>query len=465
MANSSSPVCNRQAVVIGGSIAGLVAAKVLLNHFQQVTLIERDRFPAQPTFRPGVPQSQHVHALLVRGQRLLDQLFPGIVAELHHAGAPAVNWTADWQMLSLWGWFPQTTSDLNGVTVSRVLLEWLIYQRLQAFPNLTILEGCQVKGLLSTPDCTRVVGVNVHHPDPSSSDSPSDDAIAADLVVDASGRNSALPKWLIELGYEAPQETVINSFLGYASRWYQKPQPLQTNWKGMTLSAHPPEHSRGGVLFPVEGDRWIVTLGGMADDQPPTDEEGFLEFARRLRDPAIYDAIKDATPLSPVYGYRRTENCWRHYEQLTRLPEGIVALGDAVCAFNPVYGQGMTTAALGALTLDQCLTKCLTTNQQQRLTPAFQKQLARVIATPWMMATAEDGRWHTTTGPRPKGVTRLVQRYMDQVIRLAVKRPALFRAFAHVIHLVEPPTTLFRPDIVAQVAASSLNGLLRNGGK
>lgn len=449
------------AVVIGGSIAGLFAARVLLNHFEQVTLIERDHLegetapqslPNSPTFRPGVPQSWHVHVLLTRGQRLLEQFFPGITAELAAAGAPTIDWTADWRMLGVWGWFPRIQSGLTGVACSRVLLEWVVYQRLKAYPNLTLLKGTQVKGVLMNADQSRVVGVKTNQ-----QDQPID-SLEADLVVDASGRNSALPAWLQAIGYEAPRETVINSFLGYASRWYQRPKDFQSDWQGITLAPHPSQHSRGGTLYPVEGDRWVVTLGGMATDQAPTDEAAFLEFARSLRDSSLYDAIRQAEPLSPIYGYRRTENRWRHYERLHHLPEGFVAVGDAVCAFNPVYGQGMTVAALGALTLDQCLRQA--TGKQ--FTPRFQRQLARLITNPWRMATAEDCRWPTTEGPRPNWIAALLQRYGDQVVLLATERKDVFQTFAKVVHLIDPPTVLFHPRIAAQVLTSFFDKRLRS---
>lgn len=461
MSHQIAPQAKQHAIVIGGSIAGLFAARVLLNHFERVTLIERDPLnrdattpdaPNAPSFRPGVPQSRHVHVLLTRGQRLLEQFFPGITAELTAAGVPTIDWTADWLMLGAWGWFPRISCGLKGFACSRILLEWTIYQQLQANPKLTILKGTQVKGVLTNADRSRVVGVTLRHREQGS------DRLPADLVVDASGRNSALPTWLREMGYQSPQETVINAFLGYASRWYRQPPHWQADWKGITIAPHPSQHSRGGTLYPVEGDRWVVTLGGMATEQAPTDEAEFLEFARSLRDPSIYETMRQAEPLSPIYAYRRTENCWRHYERLPRLPEGIVAVGDAVCAFNPVYGQGMSVAAMGASTLDECLQRA----PSDRLTPYFQRQLTRVIANPWAMATAEDCRWPTTEGTRPGGIEALMQRYGDQLVLLATEHHEVFQTFAQVIHFMAPPTALFQPHIAAPVLTSFFNPRLRS---
>ncbi len=458
---ANKPIVDSQprAIVIGSSMAGLLAARVLLNHFAEVVLIERDQIsdPLKP--RPGVAQSQHVHVLLTQGQRLLEQLFPGLAAELSAAGAPTVEWTADWRMLGLQKWMPRCQSGLFGRTCSRTLLERVIRQRLLVYPNLTLLSGCQVEGLLTTHNAARVTGVKLGWRD--RDEAALFDSLSAALVVDASGRNSALPHWLTQLGYKAPPETTINAFLGYASRWYQRPAQLETDWQGITISAVKGVNSRGGVLYPIEQDRWIVTLGGVGRDYPPTDEAGFLDFARSLRVPILYDLLKEAQPLSPIYSYRRTENCWRHYERLHHFPDGIVAIGDAVCAFNPVYGQGMTTAAVGAMTLDRCL-------KQEPSEPIngfplrFHKQLARILNTPWIMATGEDRRWSTTEGDRLGWSEQWVQKYIDRITVLMQDNPVLLKSFAEVVHMVKSPATLFEPAIVLQVLASYNKRILDN---
>lgn len=450
LANNTIANSSARAIVIGGSIAGLLAARVLLDRFAEVILIEKDDVTEPLKARPGVVQSQHVHVLLTQGQRLLEQLFPGLAQELSAAGAPTVEWTADWLMLGTSKWLPRYPSDLSGRTCSRTLLEGLIRQRLSAYPNMTTLTGCQVKGLLSTKDPIRVTGVKLHWHIPTAN---AVDSLNAALVVDASGRNSALPDYLVQMGCEAPPETKINAFLGYASRWYQRPENLEVDWQGITISAVEGVSSRGGVLYPIEGDRWIVTLGGVGRDYPPTDEAGFLEFARSLRVPMLYDLLKDAQPLSPIYSYRRTENCWRHYEQLKSLPDGIVAVGDAVCTFNPVYGQGMTTAALGAIALNRCLQQAHPT-KLNGFPLRFHRQLARILQAPWLMATGEDGRWSTTEGAKPRWGDRFIQKYVDRVSLLMQDSSDVSRAFAEVVHMVKPPTALFAPNILLQVLKS-----------
>lgn len=278
--------------------------------------------------------------------------------------------------------------------------------------------------------------------------------IDADLVVDASGRGSKLPTWLESLGYTAPAETKVNAFLGYSTRIYEPASSLPGDWKALLIRVTPPETSRGGGIYRIEGNRWLVTLSGAEGDYPPTDEAGFLEFARSLPSPALCDAIKNARPLSPISGYRRTDNSWRHYERLNRLPENIVALGDSVCAFNPVYGQGMTVAALGALALGDCL-------RAQRgdltgLTRRFQKKLARVLAIPWALATSADFLFPATEGARPGFPSTVTKGYMHQLGVLAFESPRVFREFFLVLHLVKSPSALFHPHIAAAVARHAI---------
>lgn len=448
------------ALVIGSGIAGLLAARVLLNHFQHVTIVERDSLPQQPQPRPGVPQSVQSHGLLVRGQRILNQLFPGLDAQLIAAGAISLDWSADVLYLSPIGIAPRCASDLIVSECSRNLLEWAIRRRLvgcvrAASPQgnrLQFLEATQVKQLLTDESKSRVTGVQLRDRDNSQLGE-----LTADLIVDASGRNSCLPKWLEELGYPAPSETVIDAFFGYTTRWYERPANWQADSKVLFVSPEPPHEPRCGVLSPVEGDRWLLSLYGFGKDYPPTDEVGFLEFARTLRSPILYEAVKDAKPLSPVYSYRRTENRLRHYEQ-SKLPEGIVALGDAVFAFNPYYGQGMTAAALSALVLDRCLHQRWRQFQNAPIDfgQHFQKQLARSLKTPWQYSTTSDRAWLTSedsidTATKPNQIHQLLRQYIEQVMLLSMDCPEVHRTMLEIYHMVKSPIAFFQPNIAAKV--------------
>jgi 2-polyprenyl-6-methoxyphenol hydroxylase-like FAD-dependent oxidoreductase len=273
--------------------------------------------------------------------------------------------------------------------------------------------------------------------------------IAADLVVDATGRGSRAPEWLQALGYDAPESEVVNAFLGYATRWYKR--PANTDYKWMTIQPNPQRSPRGGVIIAAEGDRWVVTVMGVARDYPPTDEEGFTAFARSLQSSGIYDAIKDAEPLTPVYGYQRTENVWRHYEKLARWPEQFIVMGDAACAFNPAYGQGMTVSAMTALELDKQLRDAERRGSLAGMGQRFQKGMAKLLRLPWTLATSEDFRYPTTEGKRPPKLTRVVQWYVDRVIAMAPDNRALGDLFDGVAQLYRSPAELFQPWIIWKV--------------
>lgn len=442
-------------------MAGLLAVRVLLEHFDHVTLVDRDQFLDAADSRAGVPQGRHPHVLLARGQQILEQLFPGLDCELATAGAPEVDAAADWIVLLPAGWAPRYRSGIRQRTCSRPLLESTIRRRLVANPNVHVLARHEVTGLLAAGAGTSVVGVRLRCRQPAGDRTSPQERLAADLVVDASGRDSHLPQWLATLGYASPVETIITAHVGYASRWYRCSATSQFPWKAMLLSSRAPHQTRMGVIFPIEGDRQQIGLAGMAQDYPPTDEEGWLAFARSLRSPLLYAAIQASQPLTPIYGYRRTQNRLRHYERLARWPDGLVVLGDAVCAFNPIYGQGMTVAALGAQALDRCLRA--RAGRSAGLGRWFQRELARVNAVPWLMATGEDFRWPRTVGGRPGRVTRLMHAYLDQVQHVATRRPNVHCTYVEVIHLLRSPRVLFRPTILLPVAGQISGRAWRHG--
>lgn len=455
----------RHAVVIGAGMAGLWAARVLSDHFARVTVVERDRLPESPAHRRGVPQSYHTHTLLTRGQRALDQLFPGIDAELADLGAPRVEWTRECLFYFRTGWTRPFRSELASRACSRDLLEWAIRRDLAGRAAIRFVEGREVEELLFEPQTGRVTGVQLRTWGTAATSAAVDnrdrgdgveETLHADLVVDASGRDSVTPAWLEALGYGPVPETVITPFLGYASRLYRRPPELAPKWKALIVSNVPPHQPRGGVLYPVEDGCWIATLAGCARDYPPTDEAGFLAFARSLATPVLAEALDGAEPLSPIRGYRRTENRLRHYEQLDRWPDGFVALGDAACTFNPVYGQGMTVSALGALVLDQCLRerrRRRSGDDLRGLSRRFQRRLAWENRTPWLLATGEDFRWPTTVGGSPDFVTRLAHWYVDLVLESIVSDQHVAREFFRVLHLLESPIMLLQPQLLARILA------------
>ena len=449
---SQAPVAHEpgtgHAVVIGASMAGLLAARVLAGHVDRVTVVDRDRLPDGAEPRRGVPQGRQIHVLLARGSAVLDRLFPGFSRDLVAAGAVPFRLPGDALLLSKAGWVDRRAPGWTMTSASRPLIEATLRRRLLQLPGVEVLEGHEVTALGASDDGRVVRGVSLRRVD------GEDGAlfVDADLVVDASGRGSRAPHWLADLGYPEPERTQVDSHTAYASRLYRVPEGFAADWRAVMLMARAPGNPRTGDLMPIEGARWIVTLIGAAGQHPPTDEAGFTAFMRELASPVIADAVAGAEPVSDIRGHRGTANRLAHYERMARWPERFVVLGDAVCAFNPVYGQGMTTAAIAAETLDDCL------RAQRRRRPdadlqgmarRFQRELAQRNRDPWMLSTGEDLRYPTTTGMSAGRVLRAQHRYFDRVEAASTTDPAVTEVYARVFGMLERPTALFRPRVVA----------------
>ena len=436
MRSNSIKCLGECAIVIGGSIAGLLTARVLSDYFNRVIILDRDELPATPQARRGVPQSVQPHVLFAKGYRILAEFFPGIKEQLEDNGALSIDWAREFKHFVEGHWGVKAeASDIVSVTCSRYLLEWTIRQELLKLPNIEILGSSKVTGLVC--DRQRITGVKLNSGE-----------LNAELVVDASGRSSQAPQWLEQIGKTPAPETVVNPFLGYATRRYKLPDDLQPDWKVLLISQSPPHDTRLGYLARIENDELIATLGGYAKDFPPLDDSGFLEFARSLAQPDFYNAIANAVPTSPIYAHRATANRMRHYDKV-ELPQGFVALGDAVCALCPVYGQGMTVSALGAKTLQAWLD-----NSKGIDNNLFQKQLAKSNSFHWMSATSQDSRFPTTVGGKQsKGgtVDKLMTGYMNKLISKSASEPQLHLMFLEVAHLLRSPLYLYHPATIWQV--------------
>ena len=440
------------AIIIGGSLAGLLASRVLAKHFDRVSIVEGDFLPEKPAPRPGIPQSRHLHIFLNRGKMILEEFFPGLEKELVAAGAPSLD-PRSIKWLTPAGWAPHFSPDVNDLIMfSRDLLDWHIRRRLAENTNVHFLEGGTVTGLLANASRAEVAGVSVRFRDRHNPANIHEENLYADLVVDAGGKVSKTPQWSKSLGYEPPPETTINAFVGYASRIYEGSGKL-SDTAPVFVSTAPPFRTRGGGIFPIEGNRWLAILLGGDRDYPPEDEAGFLEFARTLSTPTIYDAIKDAEAITPVYSYRGTENRSRHYERLRRYPENLIIIGHAVCAFNPIYGQGMTVAALDAQMLDKCLQKQRERYPEGDLTGfarQFQQKLAKLHTIPWTFAISQDSRYPGSEGAKLNLPTRLTIDYMDLVLKVMVQDAKVCQAFLQVMHMNESPALLFHPSIAVK---------------
>lgn len=436
----------QHAVVIGSSMAGLLTARVLSEYFERVTLIERDRLEGMGP-RKGASQGWQTHALLSKGAAVIEALFPDLFPALVEEGAIAADMGAD----LLWYQFGvgkvRFKSGIRLYSQSRPWLEAQIRQRVASRANVRVLDGFEVVQLSASTDTRRITGVQIR----SVEGERDTEEIAADLVVDASGRGSRTPHWLKALGYPQVEESVVKVDVGYTTRTYRRPKELPADWKILVIYCTPPQEQRTGLVQPVEGDRWSVSLSGWLKDYPPTDEAGFLEYARSLPNPGLYELLKEAEPLTPAVSYRFASNRRRYYERMSRLPEGFVVLGDALCSFNPVYAQGMTVAAIEVETLQTCLQQ---RQQQQQdlsgLPHQFQKAVARTVSDAWMFTTSEDFRYPATEGKRPVGIG-LFQWYIRRMLEAAAENPQLALRFYHVMHMLKPPTTLFAPGVLIPV--------------
>jgi 2-polyprenyl-6-methoxyphenol hydroxylase-like FAD-dependent oxidoreductase len=445
-----------RAVVIGGSLAGLLAARALSERCAEVTVLERDVLAREPAERRGTPQARHQHTLMPRGLLILEALFPGLQDELIGQGALAVDLAADVACLTRSGWTRRFRSGLIALTCSRDLLEWVVRERVRGLPAVRLLCGRAASGLELDGGGAAIAGVRLR--DDRRAGQGGEEILPAQLVVDAAGRGSRTPEWLEALGFSRPEERVVDARVGYASRIYRRPLRPPGDWTVAYLQPAPPAATRGGMLFPIEGGRWQLSLVGYCGDHPPTDEAGFLRFSQTLRSSLIYEAIRDAEPLSPIAGGRTSANRLRSYEALDRRPEGLIVVGDAVCAFNPVFAQGMTVAAIGAEVLARCLAdqRRRTAGELRGLAERFQRRLARALALPWCLNGLQDGPLAGAAQPPGRRSERLLRRYVSELGRLGCERESARRAALELAGLVHPPLATLRPPVLAAMLGHRL---------
>lgn len=382
------------AVVIGGSIAGLTAARALAATFARVTVLERDHFREEVQdfdFRSGAPQARHAHMLLPRGQAVLEKLFPGFTGDLLRHGAVAIHPGHDVAVFEdgQWHTAPGGASQIS-LAASRPLLEHVMRQHLMRNPRVEMRQGQEALGLMVDEQRRRVQGVTIRDRGVLSQR----ESLSASLVLDASGRGSRAPQWLQQMDFCPPQEWTINAFVGYTTRLYRRPPGFDGDWKALHVRLSPPDHTRGGIILPMEGDRWQVALIGIARDHPPTDEDGFLAFARSLPTPRLYEAIAAAEPLGSPYGYRHTANRMRRYDRMPCYLEGFLVSGDAAYTLNPVYALGMTCAIAAGPALQRALQAHAT--DLAGLAQTFQRELSDAVAPYWRLATRNDWDWPIT---------------------------------------------------------------------
>jgi 2-polyprenyl-6-methoxyphenol hydroxylase-like FAD-dependent oxidoreductase len=421
-----------RAVVVGGSIAGLAAARSLSESHDEVVIVDRDDLAGGT--RRRVPQARHVHALLPSGHAVLEAMFPGFGDELAAAGAPNVE--ASQVRWHLGGHrFARSRSEIEGVLASRPLLETTLRARVRDLAGVEVIDRCDVVGLVTSEG--RVEGVRVLR----QADGSATEALQADLVVDCSGRGSRTPERLGELGFRGPPTEVLHVGLGYATRTYRC--PASATGGDQTIVVGPvADCLRSGVAIHVEADRWIVTLGGLLGDHPPTDPDHFERWATTLPAPDLGELVAAGSPLDDPVPYRFPASVRHRYERLRRFPQGLLVLGDAVASFNPIYGQGMSVALLQAAALQEHLAAGRPPDDHR-----LRRRIAKIVDAAWDLAVGSDLSLPQVDGPRSVR-TRLLNRYVARLQAAATHDADLATTFALVAGLVAPPARLLGPRAV-----------------
>jgi hypothetical protein len=444
-------------------MAGLFAAHVLSEHFDEVLVVDRDQLVGASGLRRTTPQSFHAHALLARGQRAVEALYPGITKEFAADGVPVGDVGRDLRWVVNGRRLRPVETGLVALATPRITLEDRIREKAAALANVTFLEYTDVLRLTATPDGRRITGAVVRPsgagggggaaPDTGARDDDARDAgtreLAADLVVDTTGRGSRLSAWLGELGYPQPAEQRMRIALGYATQHYRMPVGLLGSDLAYII-VQTPAFPRGAVLarerlLPDGGERYTLSLNGHLDQRPPADREAFMAYVRSLPVPHVHDCVRDAEPLDDIRTYQFPATLWRHYERLDRFPECLLAMGDSVASPNPVYAQGNTISAVEALILREHLRGGAVPKAAR-----FFTDISRIIASAWDVNIAGDIGHPGIEGPLTFK-TRAASRYLPLVQRAAVHDAAVNEAFLRVAGLIDEPQALMTPRRMLRV--------------
>ncbi|MGA5305981.1 FAD-dependent oxidoreductase [Nucisporomicrobium flavum] len=431
------PTSNRNhALVLGGSIAGLLAARVLADRYATVTIVERDRLPSGAEHRRGVPHGRHAHGLLPQGLQIMEELLPGLTADIERGGGMAADilgncrWYLNGRLLR------QAHAGLPALAASRPLIEGEIRRRVRELPNVTVLDGHDITGLCASADGGRIIGAAISGAQPRT--------VKADLVVDATGRGTRTPRWLAELGFEPPPADRVSINLAYTSCVYDEP-PGVFGDDVFVITARFPGQRRSSVMQRLEGGQVLVTLAGVLGERPPETLDGMPGYARTLAMPDTYEVVSTAKPLSRPIPFRYPSYVRYRYENLAAFPAGLLVAGDAVCGFNPVYGQGMSIAAMNAYALSKELEHDGEPDPHRYFTA-----VSRHLEAPWRLAVGADLALPGVTGPAlPE--SPLTGEYVGRLQLAAADDEELAKAFIRVTGLVDSPAALLRPEIVERV--------------
>ncbi|MDL5363318.1 NAD(P)/FAD-dependent oxidoreductase [Halalkalicoccus sp. NIPERK01] len=432
------------AVVVGASIAGLCTARILADAFDEVTVIDRDPLPDEPVARRSVPQARQIHILWEAGRTTLEDLFPGYSEDLLAAGGVAIDGQHDLYTYGQGDFLAAGSKPFPLYAATRPLYEQVLRRHVSRLDAVQLWDRCQCVDYLVDDAATAVTGVAIRNEDAGRAE------LSTDLVVDATGRTSRTPVWLENHDYTPPVMDEVHINVAYSTTFIERPTD-DARMIGVLAEA---PRTRGGAVLPVEGDRWLVNLHGVHGDHPPTDTAGFEDFAGSLPTPELKHLLDEHPWVSEeIHHYPFQSNRRHRYEDLDRFPNGLVVVGDAIASFNPIYGQGMSVAALEALVLHHVLA----TDGREALALRFFARVAEVVDTAWMMAIGADFGFPQTRGPKPRG-TALFDWYLSRLFRRAHTDGALTDAFTSVLSMQQPPTVLFRPRILWRVLGPARSG-------
>ncbi len=432
------------AVVLGASMAGLVHAVPLAERFDRVTLVDRDRLPDRPETRRRVPQGHHIHLLVPGGLARLEDLLPGVIDDLSSRGAHVIE-APEWRFHMGGGRLDLAGADFRITGATRPLIEDVVRDRVRALDGVEVLDGWAARELTATDDRSRVTGVRLR----SEADPTQERTLSADLVVDTTGRGSRSPRWLAELGYTPPAEERLNVGVHYTTRLFRR-APADLDGCRNVLVDVPPNGRRGGVALAVEDGRWLVTLIGMLGERPPADLGGFTDYAASLWNRDLYDVVEGAAPVGNATQAAFPSFSRHRYDRLRRLPERYLVAGDAVCSFDPRFGQGMTVAIFEALELS----RVLDAHGLDRIGLRVLKAAQWAVQDAWDLATGSDLANPRVEGPRPSS-WRFTNAYMQRLLPVAHRDPVVAAAFIRVIGMLARPPELMRPHVLWRVLIGS----------
>ena len=439
----------QRAVIVGGSIAGMVAARVLSDFCEEVLLLERDPLSPEsdniPPARRGLPHGHHTHLLLDAGRERIEKWFPGFFKELTDQGAVKADSMYDLAWYYFGTWKLRQHSGMPVYFQNRFHLEGHLRRRLEKITNISLLSGVKVFGLEGNSGRINAV-------------QSSEGIFRGDLIVDASGRSSPFPTWLKKLGCSLPEEQKLFIGISYLSQLYLRKPEHEQQWRAIAIYPLPPQGQRSGIILPIvdpkHGPCWLATVMGRNGDLPHADEKGFLEFTRGLEHPEIYNCVSQWQPVGTLKTYKFQANRRRHYEKMDGRPHNLLVLGDAYGHCNPIFGQGMSIACIQADILGQSLKQH---NDYHKAVAAYFLQMAKFYDIPWRLINNEDRRYpQCQQGKKPPSHLRLVNAYTAGVHQYCSCSRTLALTLMHVLHLKASPLRLFHPGIALRIAWHSL---------